>query len=239
MRIYQRARRRAIAQSDILEIDVDQQKIALLKKALRNLSSAINVLSEREREQLKDLILKGQVGNEDELRGYLSRLISARARQREKEKQKQQERQQTARAQQKREEEGEEPAQMHATLEADSDDPSNPTVSLDDEADAASDNEPAKITGKVIDAKSRKAVPYVRVRVIGTSFNEETETTGVFIWEELPRGRQITFEFSRKDYKNATLQYRSTQDNEQHVVVKLVPQDSKGDKKSGGKSGGH
>lgn len=222
--------------SDILEIDVDQQKLALLKKALRNLSSAINVLSEREREQLKDLILKGQVATEDELRGYLSRLIAARARQREKEKQKQQERQAAARAQQRREEEGEEHQEAQASLV--SDDDGHRTLSLDDEEAGSKDaEEPAKITGKVIDAKSRKPVPYVRVRVIGTSFNEETEATGVFIWEELPRGRQITFEFTRKEYKNATLQYRSTQDNEQHIVVKLVPQEVKGEKK--GKPGGH
>ena len=75
------------------------------------------------------------------------------------------------------------------------------------------------------------------MRVIGTSFNEETETTGVFIWEEMPLARQISFEISKKGYKTAMLQYRSSLDNEQHVVVKLVPQDVKGDKKSGDKKG--
>jgi hypothetical protein len=203
--------------------------MALLKKALRNLSSAIDVLSEREREQLKDLILKGQVGTEDELRGYLSRLISARARQKEKERVKQAERVAAARAQQKREEEGETPAELQASIESD-DDPG--AIDLESEGDAASgSNEPAKLTGKVIDAKSRKPVAYAKVRVIGTSFNEETETTGVFIWEEMPRGRQITLELTRKEYKSVNLQYKSTVDNEQHIVIKLVPQETKGEKK--------
>ena len=217
---------------------MDQQKLTLLKKALRNLSGAIDVLSEREREQLKELIVKGQVATEEDLRGYLSRLIAARARVREREKVKTEERRQLARKQQAEDEQGTvkkpEPVaegDEEATLEVEG-------AAAPGSGGEGKEGEPAKITGKVIDAKSRKALSFARVRVIGTSFNEETETTGVFIWEELPRGRQIAFDISKKGYKTAQLQYRSSLDNEQHVVVKLVPQDAKGDKK-GEKKGGH
>jgi len=58
-------------------------------------------------------------------------------------------------------------------------------------------------------------------------------------WLRMPRGRQITFEFTRKEYKNVNLQYRSTLDNEQHIVVKLVPQEQKGDKGKDKAKAGH
>lgn len=217
---------------------MDPQKLALLKKALRNLSGAIDVLSEREREQLKELIVKGQVSSEEDLRGYLSRLIASRARVREKEKQKADERRQLARK---------------ASAEEDAAQHKKPTPAEEEEegelekvereegtspASQGKEGDHGKITGKVIDAKSRKNLSFARVRVVGTSFNEETETTGVFIWEELPLGRQVTFEVSKKGYKSAMLQYRSSLDAEQHIVVKLVPQENKGDKKPGDKKGG-
>lgn len=220
---------------------MDPQKLALLKKALRNLSGAIDVLSEREREQLKELIVKGQVASEEDLRGYLSRLIASRARLRERDKLKVEERRQLARKQQAEDEQGgvKKPAldENEATLEVVAGGGGGGGGS-----GQGAEDEPAKITGKVIDAKSRKALAWARVRVIGTSFNEDTEITGVFIWEAMPRGRQITFEITKKGYKNASLQYRATLDNEQHVVAKLVPQEHKGDKKGGPgekKAGGH
>lgn len=219
---------------------MDQQKLALLKKALRNLSSAIDVLSESERNQLKELIVKGQVATEDDLRGYLSRLIASRNRLREREKQKAEERRQLARKQQAEEERAqykkpEKPAEEEeAAIETDTEAPAPGGG-----GGQGAEGEKAKITGKVIDAKSRKPLPYARVRVIGTSFNEETETTGVFIWEEMPRGRQITFDITKKGYKTAMLQYRSSLDNEQHIVVKLVPQETKGENKDPKKAGGH
>lgn len=221
---------------------MDQQKLALLKKALRNLSSAIDVLSEAERSQLKELIVKGQVATEEDLRGYLSRLIASRARVREREKQKADERRQLARKQQAEEEQ----AQYKKPEPKPEDHEEDASIEVEGGAPggggggAGGEEELAKITGKVIDAKSRKALPYVRVRVVGTNFNEETETTGVFIWEAMPRGRQISFDFSKKGYKNAMLQFRSSLDNEQHIVVKLVPQEVKGENKDAKKGqGGH
>jgi hypothetical protein len=213
----------------------DDQKIQLLKKAIRNLQTAIDVLSEREREQLKDLIMKGQVSSEEELRGYLARLIAARARAREKERQRALERAAAARRTAE-EEQGivKKPDPEEATIERVAPPPGSPTGEAEGSAD-----DPAKITGKVIDAKSRKPVPYARVRVQGTSFNEETESTGVFIWEELPRGRQVQFELSKKEYKSALVQYRATLDNEQHIVIKLVPVEKKETKKSASSGSGH
>ena len=213
---------------------MDPQKLTLLKKALRNLSGAIDVLSEREREQLKELIVKGQVSTEEDLRGYLSRLIASRARVREREKVKTDERRQLARKQQ---------AEDEGHVKKPSADEDEATIEAVKEAAGAASAEQgaegqiAKLTGKVIDAKSRKPLSYTRVRVIGTSFNEETETTGVFIWEELPRGRQVTFDITKKGYKTGMLQFRSSLDNEQHIVIKLVPQDSKGEKKPGDNKG--
>jgi len=208
----------------------DEYKIQLLKKAVRNLKAAVDVLSEREREQLKDLIIKGQISSEEELRAYLARMISVRTHRREQDRMRQEER---LRLQKKaaEEESGRSDPDEEGGIEESSSGPPGPPASQDRDAHF---DEPAKITGKVIDARSRKGVPYVRVRVTGTNYNAETETTGVFIWEELPRTRQVNFEFTHKDYKNLLVQYRSTVDNEQHLVVKIVPRELKDKKKKHG-----
>jgi len=224
----------------------DDQKIQLLKKAIRNLKAAVDVLSDREREQLKDLILKGQVTSEEELRAYLSRMIAARASRREQERKKLEERQRMARQAADEEEQAATRPDQAEAPDGDTGEEGDEEASIETEAPAPGTeaqvpsgnvDEPAKITGKVIDAKTRRPVPYVKVRVPGTSFGEETETTGVFIWEELPRGEQVNFECIHKDYKPCLIQYRTSLDDEQHVVIKMVPRERKGDKKPAG--GGH
>lgn len=215
-----------------------EQSIALMRKAIRNLKTAVDVLSAGEREQLKDLIMKGQVSSEEELRAYLGRMIASRARARAKEKERMAGRQAAAKAMsedallEKQAKDDEE----EATIETTGGRGGGASTSLDDEGKMSM---PAKMTGKVIDAKSRKPLPFVKVRVQGTALNIETETTGTFVWEEMPRGIQIQFELTKKDYKTASVVYRATVDDEQHAVIKMVAIEAKGDKKKGGQGGGH
>ncbi|MBI4864850.1 MAG: hypothetical protein HY815_32020, partial [Candidatus Riflebacteria bacterium] len=92
-------------------------------------------------------------------------------------------------------------------------------------------DEPARLSGRVIDVETRHAVPLVAVRVLGTSFRVETEPTGVFFWNELPRQTQLQIEFTHKEYRPQTVPYRSTKDDEQYLVVKMAPKQSRAEKK--------
>jgi len=207
-----------------------EQQIQLLKKAIRNLKAAVDVLSEREREQLKDLIIKGQLSSEEELRAYLSRMIAARTRRREQEKKKIEEKTKAQRDAAREEGSPDSNADSESGLESQG----GTGGRVGDQT--GNKDDPAKITGKVICAKTRRPIPYVRVRVPGTSFSAETETAGVFIWEELPRGEQVNIEFTHKEFKSCLVQYRSTLDSEQHIVVKLAPRESKKKEKKPGSS---
>ena len=61
-------------------------RIDILKRAIRNLRSDLDsALSDEEKELLKELIIKGQISTEADLRGYLNRIIQAKERQKEKE----------------------------------------------------------------------------------------------------------------------------------------------------------
>lgn len=86
---------------------------------------------------------------------------------------------------------------------------------------------PAKLVGKVIDVETRRPIAQVAVRVIGTRFQGETETTGTFFWEDMPRGKQLNFELAHKEYRPQVVAFRSTIDDYQYLNVKLAPRETK------------
>lgn len=100
----------------------------------------------------------------------------------------------------------------------------------------------AKLTGKIIDANSRRPLGDVTVRVQQTAFQEDTDGSGCFIWEQMVKGRTIVIEASRRGYKPVQFQYKATMDEEQTVAVKMAPiggRQNVDDKKKRGGGGGH
>jgi len=217
-------------------------RVALLKKAIRNLRSDMDAsLSDREKELLKELIVKGQVQTEADLRGYLNRMSQARKRQAEQNKLNL-ERRRDLQEKQKREEERQQGQQGQQDQQGKSEASAGPgaagEMAKQETPDAKAPHEtkdpmaePAKLVGKVICAKTRRPLPYVRVRVQGESYNDETEGSGVFIYENLTRGEPVQMEMTLKGYKPLLLQFKATLDNEQNVVVKMVPLDGQKKKK--------
>lgn len=99
----------------------------------------------------------------------------------------------------------------------------------------------AKLTGKIIDANTRRPLGDATVRVQQTAFQEDTDGSGCFIWEQMVKGRTIVIEVTKRGYKPAQFQYKATMDEDQMVSVKLAPvggrQRPDDKKKRGG--GGH
>lgn len=193
-------------------------KLTILKKAIASMRSDLDSqLTKREKEVLKDLIIKGQVQSEADLRGYLHRMTQARIREVQRQKEQQERRRELAEKEKQEEKKGDGEEGIEVVEKKKKDEKKK---LIDEEALEAT---PAKFTGKVICAKTRRPLPYVRVRVQGTSFNEETESAGVFIWDGMPRARAINVELTCKGFKNLLVQYKSTLEDDQHIVVKMVP----------------
>lgn len=81
----------------------------------------------------------------------------------------------------------------------------------------------AQLTGKIVDASSRQPLAGVDVTIQRTNYKEKTDTGGNFIWGGLVKGRAITIQSTFGGYKPNQTQYQATTDNEQNVVVKMVP----------------
>ncbi len=91
-----------------------------------------------------------------------------------------------------------------------------------------------KLVGRVIDAYSRRNLPMVTVRIQGTSYQEDTDNAGVFIWEGMVKGKQYVIDCSKRGYKLVQYQYRATFDDEQNIVIKMAPVNrNRRDKKKG------
>lgn len=81
----------------------------------------------------------------------------------------------------------------------------------------------ATLSGKVVDAQSRKPMGGVEVRIQQTNFSEKTDGSGNFQWDGLVKGRTIRITTNLGGYKPAMVEYQAQMDNEQNVVIKIVP----------------
>lgn len=85
-----------------------------------------------------------------------------------------------------------------------------------------SQEQTAKLSGKVIDANNRTPIASVDVTIQQTNFKEKTDTSGNFIWEGLVKGRTIRINSVAPGFKPNQTEYQATMENEQYVVVKMV-----------------
>lgn len=97
----------------------------------------------------------------------------------------------------------------------------------------------ATLGGKVIDAQSRQTLGGVDVMIQQTNFKEKTDNSGNFIWENLVKGRTIRINASVGGYKPNQTEYQATTDNEQFVVIKMVPVSPGGNRGGKDKKKGH
>lgn len=81
----------------------------------------------------------------------------------------------------------------------------------------------ATLNGKVIDANGRTPLSGVDVTVQQSNFKEKTDGSGTFIWDGMVKGRTIRINASLAGYKPNQTEYQSVMDDEQYVVVKMVP----------------
>lgn len=81
----------------------------------------------------------------------------------------------------------------------------------------------ATLTGKVIDANGRTPLGGVDVTVQQSNFKEKTDGSGNFIWDGMVKGRTIRINAVCNGYKPNQTEYQAVMDNEQNVVIKMVP----------------
>ena len=81
----------------------------------------------------------------------------------------------------------------------------------------------ATLNGKVIDANGRTPLAAVDVTVQQSNFKEKTDGSGNFIWDGMVKGRTIRINAVCSGYKPNQTEYQSVMDDEQYVVVKMVP----------------
>ncbi|MBI4871793.1 MAG: carboxypeptidase-like regulatory domain-containing protein [Candidatus Riflebacteria bacterium] len=64
---------------------------------------------------------------------------------------------------------------------------------------------PAKLTGTVIDANSRKPLSGAKVTINRRGFAADTDRNGNFIFEDLERGKIVSITCTKKGYKQASV----------------------------------
>ena len=99
-----------------------------------------------------------------------------------------------------------------------------------------------QLAGKVIDADNRRPLGRVRVKIQHTTYDEETDSSGNWIWEGCVKGRQYVIDVTCRNYRPTSLQYKSTMDEEQFVTIKMPPVSRGGgnrNKNKGKKGPGH
>lgn len=94
------------------------------------------------------------------------------------------------------------------------------------------------LVGKVIDADNRRPIGHSKVRIQRTNYDEDTDSSGNFVWEGCVKGRQYTIEASMRGYRPASTMLKATLDDEQFVVLKMAPIERGGKGKDKG-GGGH
>lgn len=94
-----------------------------------------------------------------------------------------------------------------------------------------------KLAGKCVDADSRRPIPRVRVKIQHTTYDEDTDGSGNWLWEGCVKGRQYVIEASARSYRAMTTQYKATMDDEQAIVIKLPPLQRGGPQQGGGPGG--
>lgn len=82
---------------------------------------------------------------------------------------------------------------------------------------------PAKLTGTVIDAASRRPISGAKVAINRQGFSVDTDRNGNFIFDGLERGKVITISCTKKGYKQASITYRATMEQDQTLSIKLGP----------------
>ena len=81
----------------------------------------------------------------------------------------------------------------------------------------------ATLNGKVIDANGRTPLAGVDVTVQQSNFKEKTDGSGNFIWDGMVKGRTIRINAVCAGYKPNQTEHQSVMDDEQYIVVKMVP----------------
>lgn len=81
----------------------------------------------------------------------------------------------------------------------------------------------ATLSGKVIDANARQPIGNADVSIQQTSFKEVTDNSGNFIWDGMIKGRAIRINVKANGFKPNQTEYQALMDNEQFIVVKMVP----------------
>ncbi len=79
------------------------------------------------------------------------------------------------------------------------------------------------LAGKVIDADSRRPLGRAHVKIQHTTYDDETDSSGNFIWEGCIKGRQFVIDVTCRNYRPSSLQYKATMDDEQFVAIKMPP----------------
>ena len=82
---------------------------------------------------------------------------------------------------------------------------------------------PAKLTGTVIDAATRRPISGVKVTINRQGFSVDTDRNGNFIFDGMERGKVISIACTKKGYKQASVPYRASMDQDQTLSIKLGP----------------
>jgi len=80
-----------------------------------------------------------------------------------------------------------------------------------------------KLIGKIVDADARRPVSRAQVKVQHTTYDEETDTAGNFLWEGMVKGKQYMVDVTARGYRMTQYQYKATHDDEQPIVIKIAP----------------
>lgn len=82
---------------------------------------------------------------------------------------------------------------------------------------------PAKLTGTVIDAASRRPIAGAKVTINRQGFAVDSDRNGNFMFDKLERGKTILIAVTRKGYKQASVTYKANMEQDQTVSVKMGP----------------
>ncbi len=82
---------------------------------------------------------------------------------------------------------------------------------------------PAKLTGLVVDAATRRPVPSAKVSINRAGYSENSDRNGTFLFDKLKKGTIIIITCTKRGYKQAQVTYKANMDQEQTLSIKLGP----------------
>jgi len=106
-----------------------------------------------------------------------------------------------------------------------------------------SDEQTCQLAGKVIDADNRRPLARAHIKIQHTAYDEDSDTSGNFLWPGCVKGRQYVIDATARGYRPTSVQYKATMDDEQFVSIKMPPVQrggpQKGPEKKKPGGGGH